>query len=258
MNSSPELTVDVITTRITTTEECDSRIDSRLKQMCQNTGRQVQHVTMKPINGDCVSLGYGTLTQLRSILAYDIPVLVSPYPEEISLLERCGFEVHRLMWLFQFSPSSLFGLVRSMISRPPNHIYYVNHFTEIGMTVIGGRYYSNQHIPAVPTLLLISGSDSCGGAGQQADIKTATEFGVFTASCITAVTVQDTQGVKKVDMVPIDTVQGQLEAVCGDMELGAVKIGMTGTREVIDTIADTLQRKHLRNVVLDPVMAASR
>lgn len=100
------------------------------------------------------------------------------------------------------------------------------------MTVIGGRYYSNQHIPAVPTLLLISGSDSCGGAGQQADIKTATEFGVFTASCITAVTVQNTQGVKKVDMVPADTVEGQLEAVCEDMAIGAVKIGMTGTQEV--------------------------
>ena len=126
------------------------------------------------------------------------------------------------------------------------------------MTVIGGRYYSNQHIPAVPTLLVISGSDSCGGAGQQADIKTATEFGVFTASCITAVTVQNTQGVKKVDMVPADTVEGQLEAVCEDMAIGAVKIGMTGTQEVISIISNTLQQKHLQNIVLDPVMAASR
>ena len=145
-----------------------------------------------------------------------------------------------------------------MINRPSKHIYYVNHFTEIGMTVIGGRYYANQHIPVVPTLLLISGSDSCGGAGQQADIKTATEFGVFTSSCITAVTVQNTQGVKKVDMVNADTVRGQLEAVCEDISINAVKIGMTGNREVINVIATTIQQLKLQNVVLDPVMAASR
>ena len=59
-------------------------------------------------------------------------------------------------------------------------------------------------------------------------------------------------------MVPADTVEGQLEAVCEDMAIGAVKIGMTGTQEVISIISNTLQQKHLQNIVLDPVMAASR
>ena len=73
------MNVDRIATRIASTQECDSAIADRLIQMCKNTGREVQSVTVKPIHGDCASLGYGTMVQLKAVLAYDVPVLISPY-----------------------------------------------------------------------------------------------------------------------------------------------------------------------------------
>ena len=126
------------------------------------------------------------------------------------------------------------------------------------MVIIGTRFNRHQTIPHMPIMLAISGSDSGGGAGQQADIKTASALGVYACSCISAVTVQNTQGVKSVVLMDEDTVRGQMEAVCEDMHVDAVKIGMTGNRMIIKTIAEMILRYKLRNVVLDPVMASSR
>lgn len=137
-------------------------------------------------------------------------------------------------------------------------MYFVNHPTELGMTLVGGIYYSNQHFPHVPAMLTIAGNDSCGGAGIPADIKTASALGVYAAACITAVTVQNTKGVSKLIMMEGNDVKLQVESVCSDMHLDAVKIGMTGTRDIIDAITAVIQEYHLKNVVLDPVMAASR
>lgn len=142
-------------------------------------------------------------------------------------------------------------------NRPPKHIYTVNHFTEIGMTLIGSSYYNRHHLSPTPTMLTIAGSDSCGGAGIQADIKTATVLGVFASSCITAVTSQNTRGVKLVELVSETSLETQLQCVCEDIHFGAVKIGMTGSRENVILITTAIQRYHLRNIVFDPVMAAS-
>ncbi|WP_375414095.1 bifunctional hydroxymethylpyrimidine kinase/phosphomethylpyrimidine kinase [uncultured Bradyrhizobium sp.] len=109
----------------------------------------------------------------------------------------------------------------------------------------------------IPIALTIAGSDSSGGAGIQADIKTFAAFGVYGASVITALTAQNTQGVTGVHQVPADFVTAQIDAVFGDLDVKAVKIGMVGQRTVIDAIVAGLDRWSPRHVVLDPVMVAT-
>jgi hydroxymethylpyrimidine/phosphomethylpyrimidine kinase len=108
-----------------------------------------------------------------------------------------------------------------------------------------------------PVALTIAGSDSSGGAGIQADLKTFAALGVYGASVITALTAQNTQGVTGIHQVPADFVTAQIDAVFADLDVGAVKIGMVADLAVIDAIAAGLQRWSPRHVVLDPVMVAT-
>jgi hydroxymethylpyrimidine/phosphomethylpyrimidine kinase len=109
----------------------------------------------------------------------------------------------------------------------------------------------------VPIALTIAGSDSSGGAGIQADLKTFAALGVYGASVITALTAQNTQGVSGIHHVPADFVAAQIDAVFGDLEVGAVKIGMVADAAVIEAIAGGLSRWSPAHVVLDPVMVAT-
>ncbi|WP_448030874.1 bifunctional hydroxymethylpyrimidine kinase/phosphomethylpyrimidine kinase [Bradyrhizobium liaoningense] len=108
-----------------------------------------------------------------------------------------------------------------------------------------------------PVALTIAGSDSSGGAGIQADLKTFAALGVYGASVITALTAQNTRGVTGIHAVPAEFVTGQIEAVFSDLEIGAVKIGMVAQVASIDAIAAALSRWAPRHVVLDPVMVAT-
>jgi len=105
-------------------------------------------------------------------------------------------------------------------------------------------------------VLTIAGSDSGGGAGIQADIKTFAALGCYGMSVITAITAQSTMGITAIHGVPQDVVQAQLEAVLSDMGADAVKIGMLYSSELVETIAGQLKKHHIGNIVLDPVMAA--
>ena len=105
--------------------------------------------------------------------------------------------------------------------------------------------------------LTIAGSDSSGGAGIQADLKTFAALGVYGASAITALTAQNTTGVTGIHAVPAAFVTAQIDAVFSDLEVGAVKIGMVAQAASIDAIASALARWKPRHVVLDPVMAAT-
>lgn len=105
--------------------------------------------------------------------------------------------------------------------------------------------------------LTIAGSDSGGGAGIQADLKTFHRFGVFGTSAITAITAQNTVGVSAWQAVPVELVQKQIEAVASDLEPHAVKSGMLATREIITAVAKEIRRFELKNYVLDPVMVAT-
>src|SRR5438874_9406381 len=107
-----------------------------------------------------------------------------------------------------------------------------------------------------PVALTIAGSDCSGGAGIQADLKTFAALGVYGATVITALTAQNTQGVAAIEMVAPGFVAAQMDAVCADLGVNAVKIGMLGTAAVVEAVAEGLERHSLRNVVLDPVMVA--
>jgi hydroxymethylpyrimidine/phosphomethylpyrimidine kinase len=108
-----------------------------------------------------------------------------------------------------------------------------------------------------PIAVTIAGSDSGGGAGIQADLKTFSALGVYGASVLTALTAQNTKGVIAIHDVPADFIAAQMDAVFSDLDVGAVKIGMLGRAAAIDAVAAGLARHGVRNVVLDPVMAAS-
>jgi hydroxymethylpyrimidine/phosphomethylpyrimidine kinase len=108
-----------------------------------------------------------------------------------------------------------------------------------------------------PIALTIAGSDSSGGAGIQADLKTFSALGVYGASVVTALTAQNTKAVCAIHAVPAEFVEAQIDAVLSDLAVGAVKIGMVWQREVIETIASALRRWRQTKVVIDPVMVAT-
>ena len=107
------------------------------------------------------------------------------------------------------------------------------------------------------TALTIAGSDSSGGAGIQADLKTMHGCGVFGMSAITAITAQNTTGVKSIQKVSVQMLADQLDMVFSDIYPDAIKIGMTFDSDLIDVIADRLIFYKARRIVLDPVMVAT-
>ncbi len=105
--------------------------------------------------------------------------------------------------------------------------------------------------------LTIAGSDSGGGAGIQADLKTFHAFGVFGTSALTAVTAQNTLGVQAIHPIPIDIVRSQIRSVAIDLEPKGVKTGMLATAELVETVAQGISEHGLGSYVLDPVMVAT-
>jgi hydroxymethylpyrimidine/phosphomethylpyrimidine kinase len=105
-------------------------------------------------------------------------------------------------------------------------------------------------------LLTIAGSDSGGGAGIQADIKTFSALGCYGMSVIAALTAQNTVAVTAIHAVPPDFIKAQLDAVLTDIGTDAVKIGMLATPEIIEAVAERIQFYKVKNIVLDPVMIA--
>jgi hydroxymethylpyrimidine/phosphomethylpyrimidine kinase len=110
---------------------------------------------------------------------------------------------------------------------------------------------------ATPIALTIAGSDSSGGAGIQADLKTFSALGVYGASVITALTAQNTRGVTGVLSVPSAFITAQLDAVMSDLAVSAIKTGMLGTSETVETVVAGLRRHPGIPIVVDPVMVAT-
>ncbi len=105
-------------------------------------------------------------------------------------------------------------------------------------------------------ILIIAGSDSSGGAGIQADIKTATCLGVYAMTSITAVTVQNTKGVKSVISIPPNEIYNQINFTSKDIKPDAIKIGMLHSKEVINKVVSSLNKIKIKKIILDPVMVA--
>lgn len=110
---------------------------------------------------------------------------------------------------------------------------------------------------APPIALTIAGSDSGGGAGIQADLKTFHAFGVFGTSVVTAITAQNTLGVSAIHAVPLEDVRAQIDAVVSDLRPAAFKTGMLATSDLVSTVASAIREHALERYVMDPVMVAT-
>ena len=108
-----------------------------------------------------------------------------------------------------------------------------------------------------PRLLTIAGSDSSGGAGIQADLKTFSSLGCYGMSAITALTAQNTTGVRAIHAIPPQMLREQIDAVVEDIGVDAVKIGMLHAPDIVQVVADAIDKHQLGQVVLDPVMIAT-
>lgn len=111
--------------------------------------------------------------------------------------------------------------------------------------------------PTPPVVLVIAGSDSGGGAGLQADVRTCAAHGVFPTTVVTAVTAQNTCSVDAVHVVPAEMVGAQIDAVLGDFSVRATKTGMLATDEIVALVAERAAAGELVNLVVDPVMVSA-
>ncbi|WP_084168967.1 bifunctional hydroxymethylpyrimidine kinase/phosphomethylpyrimidine kinase [Hellea balneolensis] len=110
--------------------------------------------------------------------------------------------------------------------------------------------------PTTPRVLIIAGSDSSGGAGIQADIKACAAFGAYSATAITAVTAQNTVGVQQVQLMPAELVRAQIRSVLSDIGADVIKIGMLGSADIIEVVAEEIEESDAF-IILDPVMVAT-
>ena len=106
-------------------------------------------------------------------------------------------------------------------------------------------------------LLIIAGSDSSGGAGIQADIKTMTALGSYAMTAITALTAQNTTGVSSIIKIPSKEISKQIEYTCKDIKPDAIKIGMLHSTEVIDAVLKSIYKIKIKKIILDPVMVTT-
>lgn len=116
---------------------------------------------------------------------------------------------------------------------------------------------NKKHLHCPPRVLTIAGSDSGGGAGIQADIKSISANGCFATSAITAITAQNTLGVNAVQGLPIEIIEGQIEAVLSDIGTDSIKIGMLHSVEVVKCVGRMIRKYGIKDVVLDPVMIST-
>lgn len=122
--------------------------------------------------------------------------------------------------------------------------------------IVSGLFYEESSIVNYPQVLTIAGSDSGGGAGIQADIKTFQELGVFATSVLTAVTAQNSCGVQALQTLDLSIIAAQIDAVVQDFNIRALKTGMLVNDDVICCVADKVRQYQLLNLVIDPVMIA--
>jgi hydroxymethylpyrimidine/phosphomethylpyrimidine kinase len=108
-----------------------------------------------------------------------------------------------------------------------------------------------------PVALTIAGSDPSGGAGLQADLKTFAAFDVYGAAVVTWVTAQNTVGVRAAEAISVELVRAQIDAVCDDLAVGAVKTGMLGSAAIVEAVAERVAARRLRSLIVDPVMVAT-
>ena len=112
----------------------------------------------------------------------------------------------------------------------------------------------NRKRKKIPVALSIAGSDSSGGAGIQADLKTFTVFDVYGTSVITAITAQNTFKIQKIVPIPVDVIKKQIDAVCTDFPIDALKVGMLVNKKTVKVVCEMIDKYKIPNIIVDPVM----
>ncbi|KAK8803224.1 hypothetical protein WA158_000918 [Blastocystis sp. Blastoise] len=178
---------------------------------------------------------------------------------EFLLWVRPSVEDQKIMKQLGYTVISLYRLVGGKTPKEfaKKTIYVVENWYEIGFTFIGGHYYSKQSYPSVPSVCIVAGSDSGGGAGIQVDLKSCTAIGVFSTNVIVALTAQNTQGVKDIYVPPMSFIEEEFDCVLSDIGTDVMKTGMLGTKDVIDVVCNMIDKYHVTKVVVDPVMIAT-
>jgi hydroxymethylpyrimidine/phosphomethylpyrimidine kinase len=161
-----------------------------------------------------------------------------------SLLGGPGGRSEALEGRVEFEPTTPGLEVRNSTAKPPTHA---------GLTPTAQRRYVSL---TMVTVMTIAGSDSSGGAGVQADLKTFAALGVYGTCAITAITAQDSQRVHAVHEIPPELVAAQIDAIVLDIGADAVKTGMLASAEIVRTVAAKVEEHRLPNIVIDPVMVA--
>ena len=115
----------------------------------------------------------------------------------------------------------------------------------------------NDNLKLLKTILTITGSDSTGGSGVQADIRTISALGGYAVSAVTSITVQNTLGIQAFHDLPADIVKGQIEAIINDVQPDTVKVGMIRTTETLTVVVDALLKYRPHHIIYDPVVTAS-
>lgn len=223
--------------------ECCKKWDERIREMGKDYGKTV--VALADFEKkDEVTLGYGSFMELPQLLKTDLPVLVAPSASEIHAVESYGLKARRL----------LTAMVYSIDALPKDTVFFVEHVFEVGMALMGGAFYPNQHFDTLPTTLVIAGSDSGGGAGLQADMKACCALGAYSTTVLTALTAQNTQGAQHIFSIPVDWIEKQIDSVLQDIHVDCVKTGMLGTKEAAHLVAEKMKEYKIKTLVVDPCM----
>jgi hydroxymethylpyrimidine/phosphomethylpyrimidine kinase len=144
-------------------------------------------------------------------------------------------------------------MLTSEVWRPPSNRVQADTIEDVVVPIVPAVYLANMQ----PVVLSIAGFDPSSGAGVTADIKTAAAHGCFALACITSVTVQTTQGVRRVEPIQGEIVSETLFELAADLPIDAVRIGMLGSGEVADAVGAFLETTRPQNVVLDPILHSS-
>lgn len=225
--------------------------DGRISASCRDTAEmhamlnEYDYVFLSPVFDSISKKGYGAAYSYRELLGLALDGVIGP-----GVVALGGVSEDKLKMLsdLNFSGAAVLGYLwqgdaGAMLKR----------FDKLMAAAAELR----EGYVKVPTVLSIAGSDSSGGAGIQADIKTISAIGPYAMTAITAVTAQNTMGVRSVNAVRPEALEQQLAAVFEDIRPSAVKIGMTADAALLKVIAEALRKYRPRNVVFDPVMAAT-
>jgi len=190
---------------------------------------------------------------LLAMVRSDVGILMGSSPGKVigAVCRGCGVKV------VDVEPGqSLSCLSGLREAEPGGLVFRVGSWAEL-RAIFEEEGLVERHPRNPATVLCISGSDSGGGAGNQADLKTCSSYGVFGMSAITALTAQNTRGVSSISGVDAGFVGEQIDAVVGDIGADAVKTGMLATEEIVEVVASKVRAHALRNVVVDPVLVAT-